>query len=151
MNNSVWASGLKIIITIRIIMFILLFIVLRHQYLCSAVWTVCSYTSNASSATSNIAEPLSLCVCVCFRLSQGLVLVCVWRKSYISENSPPYWCRTGLDVAVYILYCRSKCGWITNPEDVWFGPSTATMTLKNGVFSFPAEISETIILSLADQ
>lgn len=54
MNNSVWASGLQIIITIRIIMFILLFIVLRHQYLCSAAWRVYSYSHNAWSATSDI-------------------------------------------------------------------------------------------------
>lgn len=35
-------------------MFILLFIVLRHQYLCSAAWRVYSYSHNAWSATSDI-------------------------------------------------------------------------------------------------
>ena len=64
-------------------MFILLFIVLRHQYLCSAVWTVCSYTSNASSATSNIAEPLSLCVCVCVFSFVARVGACVCVKEVI--------------------------------------------------------------------
>lgn len=56
-------------------MFILLFIVLRHQYLCSAVWTVCSYTSNAWSTTSKIrvAECLSLRACSCVR---------AWRRGW---------------------------------------------------------------------
>lgn len=65
-------------------MFILLFIVLRHQYLCSAAWTVCSYTSNASSATSNMAEPPSLCVCVCSIVARvgACVCVCVCEGSH---------------------------------------------------------------------
>lgn len=58
-------------------MFILLFIVLRHQYLCSAVWTVCSYMSNAWSTTSK-CWGVCVCACVCRR---GWLLEYVWEES----------------------------------------------------------------------
>lgn len=159
MNNSVGASGLKIIITIRIIMFILLFIVLRHQYLCSAVWTVCSYTSNAWSTTSNIrvAECLSLRVCklcarahVCVLDAEGGAWIYERDSEAVRICSPFSRTQRRMQMPFTFGFMSATLIGVNSPEGHGYSPG-ATQPWKPRLFSFPAEVSGPIILGLADQ
>ncbi len=90
-------------------MFILLFIVLRHQYLCSAVRTVCSYTSDAWSTASNIRMEERLALCVCHK---------GWRFDIVCERKAMTLLEVAffMYVAVYISYHRSMYGLMIIPE-----------------------------------
>lgn len=139
MNNSVWASGQKIIITIRIIMFILLFIVLRHQYLCSAVRTVCSYTANAPPLISK-QRGVCLCVCVVRVVLENMCEVSRigrLRRARQKSSSQIFFISYGLMMII--------------PRIAGSVPAFRLRPWKAQRFSCPAEIWELIILSLVDQ